>query len=225
MIHSFLYKTGLHTLFIKMFGTERGTKALMNNIDFTCPMSSKILDVGCGTGAIGLALLKRFPEAFLLATDIEENLLQETARNSQRMKISQERFQLGLSDINAPTRINLLSGSFLSLNKNSFDLVCAGSVIGYAKNQERTMKTLLRLVKSNGYFVNIEMNETLFGKIVSRLYGYPVMPLYKMKKTIEREGYDVKLFPLSSRYFPTNLTRIVLVAKKTAETNDVSPRD
>ena len=218
MIHTFLYKTGLHTLFIKMFGTERVTKNLMNNIDFTCPVDSRILDVGCGTGVIGLALLNRYPAGFLLATDKEETLLQEAIRNSRKMKIDQDRFLPGLSDINNPAAINLLSGSFLSLNQHSFDLVCAGGVIGYAKNQEKTMKMLLSLVKENGYFVNVEMNESLFAKMISRLYSYPVMPLDEMKNTIEREGYEVKLLPLSPRYFPANLTRLVLIAKKNGRT-------
>jgi precorrin-6B methylase 2 len=213
----------LHALFVKMFGTEKVTKNLMNHIDFACPVNSRILDVGCGTGSIGLALLERYPSGFLLATDKEEKLLQETIRNSRKMKINQNRLLLGVADINNPAQINLLSGSFLSLDRHSFDLVCAGGVIGYSKNQQKTMKMLLSLVKENGYFVNIEMNETLFGRIISRLYSYPVMPIHEMRNTIEREGYEVNLFPLSSKYFPANLTRVVLIAKRNGKVNNFQP--
>jgi SAM-dependent methyltransferase len=194
------------------------TKAFSEDIPFTCPTDPTILDAGCGTGTIGLTLLKRFPKAFLIATDIERKQLLETIRNSRKMKIEKERYLLGVSEISSPSKINLLSGSHLSLNENSFDVVCASAVIGYSRDPEHTTKTLLTLVKNNGYFINVEMNDTIIGRMISRLYGYPLMSLQKMKTTIEEEGYDVDVFSFPTRYFPTNLTRIVFIARKTGRT-------
>ncbi|CDZ60014.1 peptide chain release factor N(5)-glutamine methyltransferase [Neorhizobium galegae] len=59
--------------------------------------SARILDLGAGTGAIVLALLKESPEAQGIGSDISEDALQTAARNAARLEMS-ERFQAIRSD-------------------------------------------------------------------------------------------------------------------------------
>ncbi|MGZ3775959.1 MAG: peptide chain release factor N(5)-glutamine methyltransferase [Pseudobdellovibrionaceae bacterium] len=46
-----------------------------------------IIDLGCGSGCIGLSLLKEFPEAKLVAVDISEKALQVAQRNAVSLEL------------------------------------------------------------------------------------------------------------------------------------------
>ncbi|MCQ1837515.1 peptide chain release factor N(5)-glutamine methyltransferase [Neorhizobium galegae] len=59
--------------------------------------SARILDLGTGTGAIVLALLKESPRAQGIGSDISEDALQTATRNAARLGMS-ERFQAIRSD-------------------------------------------------------------------------------------------------------------------------------
>ncbi|UOF00335.1 peptide chain release factor N(5)-glutamine methyltransferase [Bdellovibrio reynosensis] len=47
-----------------------------------------IIDLGCGSGCIGLSLLKEFPEAKLIAVDLSEKALEVAQRNAQSLEVS-----------------------------------------------------------------------------------------------------------------------------------------
>jgi len=47
-----------------------------------------IIDLGCGSGCIGLSLLKEFPEARLVAVDLSEKALEVAAHNAQALEVS-----------------------------------------------------------------------------------------------------------------------------------------
>lgn len=57
----------------------------------------RLLDLGVGTGAIGLALLKSCPDAVVLGTDISGNALATAARNAQMNDVA-GRYETRLSD-------------------------------------------------------------------------------------------------------------------------------
>lgn len=57
----------------------------------------RLLDLGVGTGAIGLALLKACPDAIALGTDISEDALATAARNAQMNGVA-ERYETRASD-------------------------------------------------------------------------------------------------------------------------------
>ncbi|MDD5547402.1 MAG: class I SAM-dependent methyltransferase [Candidatus Pacebacteria bacterium] len=209
-----LYETGIYGVFSKILGVERGIDNFLKETDFDCQNDIKILEVGCGNGAIGLHLLKRFPKSTLLATDIEENSLKELIKNFKKQGVDNNRISVGLSDITTPDEFKSLNNSVSHLNPQSFDVVCAGGVIGYSKNQPETIKKLLNLIKPGGYFIDIEMNDKFLGKFIGSQYNYPIMPLKKIKKLIENEGYKVSIIPFSERHFPANLSRCGIIARK-----------
>lgn len=78
------------------FKTDRGVFS-KDDVDFGSrvlietfenpPISGPILDVGCGWGAIGLALAKLFPEKTVHMVDINERALDLAKENAERNKI------------------------------------------------------------------------------------------------------------------------------------------
>jgi len=215
MIYKKIYKESwLYAAFIKILGFERGIGKFIDDLDISLPHDGRILDVGCGSGIIGLRLLKRFPDSTLIATDIEKNFLNETVSNAKNGNIDVSRISIGISDINTPNIVKPLNGSTIFLEQNSFDIVSVGAALGYSKNRDGTLKELLGLVKSGGYFIDIDMNDGPVAHMVASNYHYDTMPFNKIKKIMESEGFEVSVDEFSMSHFPANLTRMAIVGKK-----------
>lgn len=215
MIYEKIYKESkLYSAFMKILGFERGIGRFIDELDLSCPNRGRILDAGCGSGIIGLELLKRFPASTLLATDIEKNFLNETIQNSRNANVEDKRVSVGTSDINIPRTVLFSDGSEVILEKNSFDIVSVGAALGYSKDRKAAMKELLSLIKPGGCFIDIDMNDGIIAKIVSSNYHYKTTTLEEMKKIIEGEGFEVSVIQFSAALFPANLTRIGIIGRK-----------
>lgn len=59
-------------------GLDRGTEVLLNALP---PLSGRILDLGCGWGALGIALGKRYPELDIVMTDINSRAVELVQQN------------------------------------------------------------------------------------------------------------------------------------------------
>ncbi|MBI1300364.1 MAG: peptide chain release factor N(5)-glutamine methyltransferase [Alphaproteobacteria bacterium] len=79
----------------------------------------QILDIGTGTGCIVISLLKEFPKANALATDISYNAIQCAQKNTKRH--------------NVDPRINFICGSWIDFINKKFDLIVSNPP--YISNQ------------------------------------------------------------------------------------------
>ena len=59
-------------------GLDRGTEVLLNALP---PLEGRVLDLGCGWGAVGVALGKRYPDLDIVMTDINSRAVGLTRRN------------------------------------------------------------------------------------------------------------------------------------------------
>jgi len=188
---------------MKLLGFERSIADAVSQLDLRLPPEASILDAGCGTGVIGLALMRHSARSTLVATDMSPELLQHAKRNAAAQGIDERRVRLGVSDISRPGVVAPVEGSG-TLPIEAFDVVATGAVIGYARDQEDALHALLDLVKTDGCF--------LAGRLTSRRYRYSSMPLSRMERVIERKGFDVTRMPVKT--FPARLTRTCLVARR-----------
>ena len=215
MISPKLYKNGrTYDFFMKALGYEGSIDRFLDYLTVDCQPGCRILDAGCGTGILGLHFLERFPNSTLHATDIETGFLQATQANAEKRGIDAHRLTVGLGDISEPERWKTLDGTDETLEAKSFDLICVGAVIGYAKDTESSLRKLIQLLAPGGYLLNIEMNESLTGRFVSNRYHYRNISLKQMNAVIQEEGCKLLSTPLRLRHLPAKLTRTAIVARK-----------
>lgn len=210
----FLYKlSALYSRFLKLLGYERGIGRFIDALELDCPEDARILDLGCGSGVVGLRLLERFPKATLLATDIEPNFLKAMLENARERGIDTARINTGVADISDPEQVTLLDGTRVTLDPVSFDIVSVGGVLAYSKNTPDSARRLLTLIRPGGYLVNLEMNERPIGRFVAWIYSYRPMPMNDMRDLVEGRGHAFSTIPFSLADFPANLTRVGIISR------------
>ena len=214
MISPKLYRSSrTYDFFMKLLGYESSIDRYLRGLDLelTAP---QILDAGCGTGCLGLHFLERFPGSRLVATDLEPNFLTATLANADRRNLARSRISVGVANISTPQDLTTLDGQPSTLAPASFDLICIGAVVGYAADIERSLQQLVQLLKPNGYFINLEMNESPTGRFVSHRYHYANIRLARMHQVLRDTGCDVTAQKLKLRHLPAKFTRTAIVARK-----------
>lgn len=71
-------------------GLDRGTEVLLNALP---PLKGRVLDLGCGWGAVGVALGKRYPALEIVMTDINSRAVGLARRNLAENGVSATVFQ------------------------------------------------------------------------------------------------------------------------------------
>lgn len=210
----YLYRLSkIYAAFLKILGYERGLGRFIDRLVLAVPDDARILDAACGSGVVGLELLDRLPKATLIATDLQKNFLLETRANAKDRGIAPDRVTVGFADVSEPKKVSLPNGNTLALENQTFDIVCVGGALGYAKDPAQSTRDLLSLLKPGGYFINLEMNLGPVGRFVAWLYSYRPMPIEETRRIAEEQGHSVTVVRFALRDFPANLTRIGIVTQ------------
>lgn len=215
MLNPRLYRSShVYDFFFKSFGYERSLIRFLRSVPLEKDGPFRILDAGCGTGTLGLHFLDRFPQAELIATDLEPNFLETTRANAIQRGLDPGRITLGVSDISSPRLLKSLDGTQITLQDESIGLVCVGAVVGYAKDTAESLREMVRLLSPGGVLINLEMNESPSGRYVSRRYHYSNISISEMQDILRSAGCDVRFTKLSLRHLPAKLTRAAIIATK-----------
>lgn len=161
-----------HTLF-SSHEIDRGSVLLLRAIEASAPR--RILDLGCGYGALGITLARRFPEAEVLLLD--SNLL--AVRYAQHN-----------CELNRVTNARVLASVGLEGAEGDFDLIVANvpAKIGDAAiEQEFVLAPLARLMSGGAYwFVVVSGLNRLIPKIGARHH-------LRLRPVKQRVGHTVYL--------------------------------
>lgn len=223
MISPDLYKKSrTYDFFLKLLGYEGSIARFLKTLEIDCPNDCRILDSGCGTGLLGLHFLTRFESATLTATDLEANFLDAVLANADKREIDRQRITLGTADISDPCVIELTDGTSKKLTDESFDLICVGAVVGYARDTEISIQKLLAMLAPGGYLINIEMNESPTGRFVSRRFHYSNISIARMQDVVRDAGCTVQTMKFRVTDLPAKFTRTAVVARKPPATDHES---
>jgi trans-aconitate methyltransferase len=215
MLSPSLYKNSrVYDFFMKSLGYERSLDRFLRQLPLKHHGPIKILDAGCGTGLLGLGLLQRFPKATLTATDLEPNFLKATLYNASSRGIDASRLQVGLSNITKPQTFTTLEDHVVTIAPQSLQLICIGAVVGYSSDIEASLRQLVDMLVPGGTLINMEMNDNLMGKFVSKRYHYRNIPLDRMVQVLSEAGCEVVNQKLNLQHLPAKFTRTAILATK-----------
>lgn len=196
-------------------GWNSGLKRYIKRLPVTLPAQPKILDIGCGPGILSFALLKKFPDAEIIAADIDEIMLQETERIARKNRISPTSLIIAQSDVNCPNQLTLQNGELKCIEPGYFDLIVAGGILEHAETSI-AIPALTTMLKPEGFFLIIGMDENSWiGKIYEVIYKICLIPRdYLFKELSELKYQKVTVLPLGAKDFPANLSRAGFIAQK-----------
>lgn len=199
-------------------GFRRGVENFLDRLEFSLPSSPKILDAGCGTGLMARYLLRRFPDARIVASDIDRGMLQEIQRLAAEEGLPQEQIVIAEGDLSMPERIRVLgTGEYVAVSENSFDGIFISGALEHVPLAE-TVRRLVRLLKPGGTFFNLGMRRNSAGAILSMMYDCRPYTVAEMRTAYEEAGLaDIQVLRLGAEDFPANLLRVAVMAQKRYE--------
>jgi len=131
--------------------------------------SGKILDSGCGSGAILMEMCRAFPKVEAIGVDLSEHLL-EFARKCAVKEGFSNRISFKKADVES-----------LPFENNYFDVVINTDMLHIVENPVKMLNEIERVLAPKGVLI--------FGDIRRSWIGY-IMPIFKTAYTLE-EGLEV----------------------------------
>jgi len=117
-------------------------------LDFWQPQPSKILDLGCGDGALGRVLLERYPTAHMIFVDFSEPMLEALRKQIGATR----RVTVIHADFATPAWVEGLQG------KEPLDVIVSGFSIHHQDNHRKKMLygEIYECLSEDGVFLNLE---------------------------------------------------------------------
>jgi SAM-dependent methyltransferase len=198
---------------MRLSGLQSGLRRFLRRLPIDLPPNARILDAGCGPGSMSFALLDRWPDARIVATDIDPIMLSHVAAKRRAKNVPATQLQCGLADINHPERVTFESGQVV-LEPASFDLVIVGAALEHAR-LDRALPGLFGLIKPDGVFVNVGMKSDAIGALYGKAFRYDPITWETLSRELHNAGAtNLVRIPLMLSEFPANVTRIAVTARK-----------
>jgi SAM-dependent methyltransferase len=205
-----LYDTGF-----RLLGFKRGVEQFLDRVDWRLPGRARVLDAGAGTGLIALWFLRRFPDAEVVAFDIDRQMLAVLGRSALRLGELRRRLVVAHGDLRAPEALTRLdTGQALALVEKSFDAVVVGAALEHAP-LDVALDRLARLLRPGGVFLNLGVRPGPTATVLARVYRFRPYTTGEIVRSLRRLGFvDERVLRLTATEFPANLTRIGVIARK-----------
>ncbi|MGC9472395.1 MAG: class I SAM-dependent methyltransferase [Bacteroidales bacterium] len=134
----------------------------------------KILDAGCGSGDMALALAEKLPRCEIIGTDLSEPLLEYARAEAENRRLH--------------TRVKFLKADVLALpfENNSFDVVFSINMVHWVGNPISMLQETERVLKPGGHLYIKDLRRSwlwLFEKEIRSSFT-----LEEAGKTIEEAG-------------------------------------
>ena len=201
--------------FLTFSGFKRGVEHFLDRLDLRLPSSPAIMDAGCGTGLMSRYLAKRFPDARIIAADIDGNMLREMERLVAEEGSHGAKLTIAEGDLAAPDRIRLFrTGETAIIPENHFDAIFVSGALEHVPLGE-SVRHLAKLLKPGGIFFNLGVRRNPAGAVLGMVYRFRPYRLAEMRSSCESAGLeDIRVLRLKAEDFPANLSRIAVIAKK-----------
>ncbi len=187
-----IYDVGLY-----LNGTKKAYDFFVKQLPFPDNKRIKVLDAGAGTGQFTLAILRRFPNAKIVAFDLNENMIEE-------LKITLKNKGLTRS---VRTFIANASYPIADVGDEKFDLIVTCGVLEYVYPED-TIRNLTNYLKPTGYFFNSPVKDNVFGKLLGTAFVFKPYTQERIVQAFTSCGYNLlKLLKIPIQYLPASLMK------------------
>ena len=163
----------VHNLFFKINGYRDSVAKYLRSLNLEISNESLVLDAGCGTGLVTLALNKAgYLPKRTVALDLSFKSLGVAKEQFQDDKITNEK------------NIDIVQGNLLSLPfpDESFDVVFTCGALEYVPLGEG-LRELSRVLKPSGTLVLIPVRPSIIGSVLEILYNFKAHSMNEVKLT------------------------------------------
>ena len=195
--------TSLYDLMFRINGYARSLEHYLREKPLPLAAGAKILDAGCGTGLLTLALLRVLARpASITAVDLSMSSLQ-TARRAV------SRAQPG-----ARHRISFIQANVLALPfpDASFDFIATSGVLEYVPLREG-FGELARVLAPGGYLLHLPVRPAPMSRLLELLFSFKTHPPQEVAANTERYFRIIERYRFSP-FEPIGWTKIAVLAQK-----------
>ena len=120
--------------------------------------TGQVLEIGGGSGAMAQAMARRFPEATVTVTDVDDVMVRSASQRLREMSnVSVER-----ADVTG-----------LPYDSASFDVVTSYLMLHHVIDWETALAEAARTLRQGGLLVGYDLTNTALARLVHRLDGSP----------------------------------------------------
>ncbi|HXJ79620.1 MAG TPA: methyltransferase domain-containing protein [Candidatus Methylomirabilis sp.] len=206
---------GLYDTGFRLLGFKRGVEQFLGRVEWRLPARARVLDAGAGTGIIALWVLRRFPDAEVVAFDIDRQMLGVLRRTASRLGEPRRRLIVALGDLRTPDALTHLDdGRAVALAERSFDVVVVGAALEHVP-LDAALDRLARLLRPGGLFLNVGIRPGPTATALASVYRFRQYTTDEVRRSLRRLGFtDVRVLRFSPSEFPANLTRVGVMGRK-----------
>lgn len=166
----------VHNLAMKINGYRDSVAKYLRSLDLKLDSDSLVLDAGCGTGLVTLALYKAgYRPKKTVALDLSFNSLTVAQEQFEKDKKVHDK------DVD-PVQGNLLS---LPFPDGKFDAVLTCGALEYVP-LDAGLAEMARVLKKDGILILIPVRPSIVGSVLEILYNFKTHPIKEVKTNAER---------------------------------------
>jgi 2-polyprenyl-6-hydroxyphenyl methylase/3-demethylubiquinone-9 3-methyltransferase len=194
----------LYDLTFKFNGYGRSLERYFREHPVPLPDDARLLDAGCGTGLLTLALLRTLQRpVHLTAIDLSASSLRK-ARQAVEQELQRGR----------PHRVRFLQANLLSLPfaDESFDFIATSGALEYVPLSDG-LGELARVLKPGGHLFHLPVRPTPASTFLELLFRFKTHPPREVDENTERYLRIVSRY----RFPPTDIigwTKLAITAQK-----------
>jgi len=195
-----------HDLTFKFNQYGRSIERYLRRHPMPLPLGAHILDAGCGTGLLTLALVRTLARpAYITAVDLSASSLAVARKAVEEEKQKKARMKHEISF----TQANVLALPFADA---SFDLVVTSGVLEYVPLEDG-LAELARTLAPGGYLLHLPMRPTPVSRLLEKMYRFKTHPPQEITASTSRFFHVVnhhRFPPLD----PISWTKTAVLAQK-----------